>query len=151
MEKIIDRKRRDPQRRDIELIVRFFAMRDISNYEKPMKNYLSKYMCNRRNITKKDLDDYRKVFYQTCDNVVNHLGEKPFHLRSGLNPPALDSVMAIFSHHLDNIPDDIHKRYEILKKDEEFDETTRRGTTDKKAVNRRFQRVRVILFDEVSS
>ena len=59
--------------------------------------------------------------------------------------------MAIFSHHLDNIPDDIHKRYEILKKDEEFDETTRRGTTDKKAVNRRFQRVRVILFDEVSS
>jgi len=146
--KIIGRKRIDPQRKDAELILRFFAMRDISNYKKPMKNYLSQYMKEHHNATSQELDTYRKLFYNTCNEIVSYLGEKPFHLRSGLNPPALDSVMVAFSDHLGAIPDDIRERYKKLKEDEKFDETTRRGTTDKQTVKLRFERVKLILFDE---
>ena len=146
--KIIGKKQVDRQRKDTELIVRFFAMRDISNYGKPMKNYLSSYMNKHRDITDQKLEDYRKLFDQTCEKTIHCLGEKPFHLRSGLNPPALDSVMVAFSYHLDAIPNDIHRRYECLKKDEEFNRATRQGTTDKQMVNLRFQRAKSILFGE---
>ena len=41
--RILGKTEPDSRQRDIELLVRFFAMRDRSAYKKPMKDFLSKY------------------------------------------------------------------------------------------------------------
>ena len=146
--KIYGKPEPDPQRKDTELVVRFFAMRDRSNYERPLKVYLSNFMQANRDITAGDADSYRKMFHQTCDKIILCLGEKPFHLRSGVNPPALETVMAVFSDHLNSIPSDIRERYGRLKKDNDFDNATKQGTTDKSKIDLRFQKAKSILFGE---
>jgi len=146
--KILGKPSPDPQRKDTELIVRFFAMRDRSNYKKPLKIYLLNFMKKNCNIASKIVSNYRETFCKTCTEIVAHLGERPFHLRSGINPPALNAVMVEFSHHLKSIPNDISKRYEDLKKDSDFDRTTRHRTTEKSMTDQRFQKVSSILFGE---
>nr|VFJ47760.1 MAG: Protein of unknown function DUF262 [Candidatus Kentron sp. FW]VFJ62294.1 MAG: Protein of unknown function DUF262 [Candidatus Kentron sp. FW] len=136
----------DTHRKDIELIVRFFAMRDISAYKKPMKDFLSRFMKKNRDASKEVLQESREIFTQTCRTVIESLGEKPFHIRSGLNAAVFDAVMIAFSRHLKEIPEDISIRYSRLKDNEEFDKHTRNWTTDIETVKARFQLAETKLF-----
>ena len=132
--------------KDIENLVRFFAMRDISTYKKPMKDFLTQFMRKHRNDSETKLDTMRKIFIRTCENVINSLGNRPFHVRRGLNIAVFDSVMAAFSKHLDDIPDNISDRYNDLNKDEEFLQHTKSATTDVDSIKRRFQKAESVLF-----
>ncbi|TCJ12896.1 DUF262 domain-containing protein [Parasulfuritortus cantonensis] len=136
----------DTRRKDIELIVRFFAMRDISVYKKPMKDWLSKFMKKNRDAPKEALDASRDLFNRTCAQVVASLGEKPFHVRSGLNAAVFDAVMTAFSNNLDAIPVNIADRYTTLIKDPDFDRDTRTSTTDVDTVNGRIKKAEEVLF-----
>jgi len=136
----------DTHRKDIELLVRFFAMRDISAYRKPMKDFLSKFMKKNRDASAEVLGASRRIFERTCDKVVASLGEKPFHVRAGLNAAVFDAVMTVFSNHLDEVPDDIRNRYARLKVDKTFEDNTRYGTTDVDTVKQRLKQAETILF-----
>nr|VFK58640.1 MAG: Protein of unknown function DUF262 [Candidatus Kentron sp. UNK]VFK68502.1 MAG: Protein of unknown function DUF262 [Candidatus Kentron sp. UNK] len=136
----------DTRRKDIELIVRFLAMRDIDAYKRPMKDFLSRFMKKNRNASKEVLEGNRRIFTQTCQKVVGSLGEKPFHIRSGLNAAVFDAVMVAFSKHLDAIPEDIGDRYLHLKDNKEFDRYTRNWTTDVETVKERFRLAETELF-----
>lgn len=137
----------DTRRKDIELIVRFFAMRDVSAYKKPMKDWLSRFMKKNRDAPKEVRDASRDLFKRTCEQILASLGEKPFHIRAGLNAAVFDAVMTAFSNHLDAIPADIDNRYKRLLKDDEFDRDTRAGTTDVDTVKGRFRKAEAVLFD----
>ena len=143
---ILGKKEPDKRGKDIELLVRFFAMRDISAYKEPMKDFLSKFMNKHRNASKETLDESRKIFTQTCERVIESLGEKPFHVRKGLNVAVFDSVMTAFPKHLDAIPEDIKGRYNNLVKDDEFVKNTRSSTTNVEIVKRRFHKAETVLF-----
>ena len=143
---ILGKEEPDNRRRDIELLVRFFAMKDISAYKKPMKEFLSKFMRQNKDATDTTLKNSRDVFMRTCRSVVEKLGEKPFHVRSGLNPAVLDAVMVAFSMHLDRIPDDISIRYKDLIESGDFDQDTKRRTTDVERVHARFWQASQRLF-----
>jgi hypothetical protein len=136
----------DTRKKDIELLIRFFAMRDISGYKKPMKDFLTKFMKKNRNPSDEALVRSEDIFAQTCKAVVTYLGEKPFHIRAGLNASVFDSVMVAFSTHLTSIPKDTAKRYEKLIADQEFDKNTRQATTDEVTVLQRFKQADKILF-----
>nr|VFJ75750.1 MAG: Protein of unknown function DUF262 [Candidatus Kentron sp. FW] len=136
----------DARRKDIELIVRFFAMRDINAYKKPMKDFLSKFMKENRNAPEEILRKSREIFTQTCRTVVESLGKKPFHIHSGLNAAVFDAVMSAFSGHLDEIPEDISARYSRLTNNEEFSQCIRTGTTDVGIVKKRFHLAETALF-----
>jgi len=136
----------DTHRKDIELLVRFFAMRDISAYRKPMKDFLSKFMKKNRDASAEVLGASRRIFERTCDNVVASLGEKPFHVRAGLNAAVFDAVTTAFSNHLDEIPIDIRDRYARLKVDKTFEDNTRNGTTDVDTVKQRLKQAETMLF-----
>ncbi|MDQ3581163.1 MAG: DUF262 domain-containing protein [Pseudomonadota bacterium] len=136
----------DTHRKDIELLVRFFAMRDISAYRKPMKDFLSKFMKKNRDASAEVLGTSRRIFERTCDNVVASLGEKPFHVRAGLNAAVFDAVTTAFSNHLDEVPDDIQDRYARLKLDKTFEDNTRNGTTDVDTVKQRLKQAETMLF-----
>ena len=145
--KILGKTEPDTRKRDVELILRFLAMRNSDSYRKPMKDFLSRFMQKNRNQKKKTLENTRCLFEQTCRAVVANLGEKPFHIRSGLNAAVLDSVMTAFARHLDEIPEDIKKRYNKLIKDEKFDRNTRSSTTDVEVVQGRLRQAAEQLFD----
>ena len=144
--KILGKSMPDSRKRDIELLLRFFAMRDISDYQKPMKDFLSRFMSKNRDSSEDSLPETEEVFRRTCTQVLDSLGEKPFHGRSGVNVAVLDAVMVAFSENLDSIPADIMARYSRLRDDESFVIRTRQGTTDVTTVRERFNQAKVNLF-----
>jgi hypothetical protein len=136
----------DTRQKDLELLVRFFAMRDISAYDKPLKDFLTKFMKKNRDASQEVLVRTKEVFEQTCNNILNGLGPKPFHIRAGLNAAVFDAVMVAFSNHLDSVSGDIKDRYRQLVRDREFDNNTRQATTDVDTVRLRFSQANKVLF-----
>ena len=111
-----------------------------------MKSFLNTFMEMNLNPSHSDLLLYRKVFEATCQSVVDCLGARPFHIRTGLNAAVFDAVMVAFSHKLSEIPDDILARFEKLIQDKGFQESTVSGTTDEGVVARRFKAASTYLF-----
>jgi hypothetical protein len=128
------------------LVIRFFAMRDIDAYDKPMKDFLSKYMRKNRDASDEALKTARNLFDETCEKVSSLLGNKPFHIRTGLNAAVFDSVMTTISNNLSSIPTDLRERYKRLLADADFDRATRESTTDKDRVMLRLRKANEILF-----
>ena len=145
---ILGKEAPDSRGRDLELITRFFATRDLSAYQTPMKRFLSRYMYKNRNADADVLAASSQVFRETCQAIVEHLGERPFHIRKGLNVAVLDSVMVAFSKRLDHIPDNIRTRYDTLKSNVAFLETATQSTTDAERVRQRFRLASEGLFDQ---
>ena len=121
-------------------------MRRPAAYEKPMKDFLSKYMQKNQNPSKRALQTSRNVFERTCRAVIANLGEKPFHVRAGLNAAVFDAVMTAFSNHLEDIPKDIHTRYKDLVRDHDFERNTRSSTTNVEVVQGRLKHATEKLF-----
>ena len=138
----------DPRKRDVELILRFFALRNFGDYKNPMKDYLNKFMRRNMDPEERELVALRRVFEGTCDSVVENLGEKPFHVRSGLNAAVFDAVMVAFSNRLSAIPPNAKERFQRLLEDDEFESCTKSNTTDNKVVARRFSEASRQLFDQ---
>lgn len=137
----------DSRQRDIELILRFFALLDRAHYEKPMKDFLSRFM--KKNAVLKDTvrEQFRQLFADTCKAVRGALGPKPFHIRRGLNSAVFDCVMVSFAHHLASIPNDVKARYDRMLADEAgFLSKVSAGTTDEEVVKDRMARADKGLF-----
>ncbi len=144
--RILGKNEPDTRRKDIELLVRFFAMRDIAAYKKPMKDFLSKFMRKNRDASAEALRASREIFQRTCDEVVTSLGERPFHIRAGLNAAVFDAVMTAFSNRPSALPEDIRGRYKHLIKDVNFEKRTRDSTTDVDTVKERLNQAETVLF-----
>ena len=138
----------DRRRKDMELLVRFFAMRDLTAYAKPMKDFLSKFMRKNKNPGDEVLESSRELFDRTCKAVVETLGARPFHVRAGLNSAVFDAVMVAFSNHAGEAGHDVKQRYQRLIANEEFDQCTRQGTTDMDIVHKRFRKASQLLFGD---
>jgi len=135
----------DPRMRDIELILRFFALAaDSGSYTKPMKEFLNTFMARHR--WDSDAETYRTTFMGTVKRIVHSLGSKPFHIRRrGINAAVFDCVMVAFSQSAP-IPEDIRERFQTLLKNPSFVEATTAGTTDVDTLKRRIGLAREILF-----
>ena len=144
--KILGKDEPDSRGRDIELLVRFFAMRDISDYRKPMKDFLTRFVRKNRSASDDVLRNSGDLFERTCQAVLENLGPKPFHIRSGLNAAVFDAVLSAFSENFSDVPGDVKQRYQRLLRDSGFHECTRQGTTDVEVVHRRFREARTQLF-----
>jgi hypothetical protein len=103
-------------------------------------------MKKNKNAPNDVLQASRQLFETTCNRVLSSLGDKPFHIRTGLNTAVFDSVMVAFSNYSGAIPEDILERFERLIKDAEFDRDTKQATTDVDTVKNRFRRAETILF-----
>lgn len=124
------------RQKDVELILRFFAFLDNGdNYEKPIKDFMSNYMKDKQYLPDEKLNRMEQIFKETCDLVLTDLGEKPFHIWSGLNVAAYDSVFTTLAK-ADAI-DDLANKYESLKSDESFIKGVRGSTTDESIIELR--------------
>ena len=139
---IIGNKILDKRLRDVEFILRFLAMRDgWENYEKPMKSFLNYYMAKHKSGQADDtIDETRKVFLNTCQYIIDKLGEKPFHLRGKLNLAVMDSVMTMMSIAAEKQIRNTRRAFTRLLKDKKYYEDVTINTSDNVAVGRRFKK-----------
>lgn len=113
-----------------------------------MKDYLNKFMKRSMNSDERELNALRQVFEETCNSVVENLGEKPFHVRAGLNAAVFDAVMVAYSNQSKTIPPDARERFQRLLEDDEFVGCTKNNTTDDRIVRMRFLKASHHLFKQ---
>jgi hypothetical protein len=98
---------------------------------------MSDFMRSQQNVDAEKAAYFEEVFKKTCDAVVESLGEKPFHIWSGLNVAVFDSVFTtIAKNHTSPY---ISDRFEELKADESFVKGVRGATADESIVELRMQ------------
>ncbi len=146
--KILGKDGPDKRSKDIELILRFLAISDPSEYKRPMKDYLSVFMEKHRNASGETLSVMEETFKKTCADVVDSLGEKPFHISAGMNSAVFDSVMHAFSSNLTEVPSDIKSRYKNLIGDDGYKRCIKSSTTNEETVRERLRLASDLLFPE---
>lgn len=124
------------RQKDVELILRFFSFYEKGDlYERPIKDFMSNYMKDNQYMPPEKLERFEELFKNTCDQVIENLGEKPFHIWSGLNVAAFDSVFTTLA--LNGFKYDLRERFKNLKKDEMFVKGVRGATADESIVELR--------------
>jgi hypothetical protein len=63
---------------DVELVLRFFAMRNIENYNMQLSKFLDLYLENANKLSKKNLDLLKQKFIDSMEKVSNLFGDKAF-------------------------------------------------------------------------
>jgi uncharacterized protein with ParB-like and HNH nuclease domain len=145
---ILGKKTPDKHQKDIELILRAFALSyHLDKYEKPMKEYLNKIAKKYRNSDSNIVLKFNDNFIKASEIIQKHLKNKPFHVRGPLNTSAFDSIFCTIITNLNSIPNNLNVRYNNLLKDQKFIDLTSLATTDTKIIKERFQYVKHKLID----
>jgi uncharacterized protein with ParB-like and HNH nuclease domain len=147
----------DKRKRDIELILRFLALfYSRRTYEKPMKQFLNTFMKVNRRADSKKIGEFEDLFRKTCDAVIASLGEKPFHIHTGLNAAVYDSIFTVFAGNLDKFAADyatdksrtkLRQRFEELTHQPAYIKLTSTGTTDEDIIPKRIKKADKALFE----
>jgi hypothetical protein len=144
---IFGKKIRDKRQRDAELILRFFALlNNRKRYEKPMKEFLSKYMAANQDFPASERRAFKELFRNTAERVHDNLGTKPFHIRAGLNAAVYDSVFVAFASNPGKKPSHPKQSYERLLNDTGYIETVSSGTTDVETIHQRIRKAMEAFF-----
>jgi uncharacterized protein with ParB-like and HNH nuclease domain len=132
------------RQKDVELVLRFFAFFEKGDeYERPIKDFMSNFMSENQHIDINKQDIFKTLFKNTCDKVIAHLGEKPFHIWSGLNVAVFDSVFTTLAKN--GFPEDLKIRFNNLKNDDDFVKGVRGATADESIVELRMSLARQYL------
>jgi len=136
--KIIGKEQIDKTYKDVELVLRIIALAsNWQNYEKPMKDFLNKYLVKHKNINMEDEIYLRDNFQRVCKDVLEELGEKPFHLKGRLNYAVMDSVMSTILN--SSKPAKMKEQYGQLLQNEKYIEACSISTSDEKILTERFK------------
>ena len=145
--KILGKTKVDRRQKDIGYMLRCIVLlHNHKHYQKPMREFLSKFMREKRNPSSIFLKKEEERFKKTCDRIIEKLGEKPFHPKRALSPSMLDSIFIAFAQNLDTCPRDIQDRFVKLCNSDEFREATSKATTDTEVVTKRLKLANTILF-----
>ncbi len=132
-----------PRMRDQELILRFFALFFRSeNYEKPMKEFLNRYMGVNRSLSVHPAALLTKLFDEAVVNVSRGIGQGAFKPRGGLNAAVCDSVLVGVARRLakGSVTGVLMRdRYDELLKNRDYTSATEKGTADELNVRKRLE------------
>lgn len=139
--------RKSSRLKDIELILRFFALHYYSSsYRRPMKEFLNRYMAANRNLEKQPEKELLSLFETTVSTILKAIGPKAFRPRVAVNAAVVDSVMAGVAARVVRGKLSDFKRfksnYDLLLANTQYQEATTRSTADEENVRRRLQLAR---------
>lgn len=109
---------------DVELILRFFALRDTDQYTGNLSKYLDNYMMKKSlNFSDENIQEFERVFNQTIDLVSNIYQDqlfKPFDGKTKTHKSKAykvyyDAVMISFSNHLSDYQELITRKSAIIQ------------------------------------
>jgi len=145
--KILGKPKPDTRQKDVQLILRYMSLfHDSLEYQKPMKDFLSKFMSMHRNPSDDFINQEKLRFKNTCDLLIKTLGERPFNPKGALNPSVFDSIFIAFSKNLSSCPSNITERVKRLRENPEFKKYTSEATTDVDVVPSRLELAEKELF-----
>lgn len=138
---------------DVELVLRFFALRSIDNFRGNLETFLDSYMMKSSQFSNQDIDDLRQIFLKTIeladqiyeDDLFQPYGAK---VQNTAYKAYYDAVMVGLSNHLENAHVLVGKRLKVIEKTKELLNKylglfTGQGKTKKDLQNR------IRLFDEM--
>ncbi|MBP7708800.1 DUF262 domain-containing protein [Candidatus Pacearchaeota archaeon] len=130
----------DSRMKDIEMILRFFALRSgWKTYKKPMKDFVSSFMKEKKDINEEEMKEFDSIFKFTTDSILSRLGSGAFRLKSGINVALLDALMvSLAGVDLSKISN-IDEKYNKLISNESFKEAVSQHTTDVDRVQSRIK------------
>ncbi len=124
------------RQKDVELILRFFSFYENGDkYERPIKDFMSNFMRENQHIDGGKRQEFERLFKETCDKVIELLGDKPFHIWSGLNVAVFDSTFTTLAKF--GFKTNLKERFSALKRDEDFVKGVRGATADDSIVELR--------------
>lgn len=136
---VIGKKLIDKHQNDVELILRAFGLcNHVDEYEKPMKEFLSKVSKKYQNTTTGKVDKFVKDFEKATKIINTKLRPKAFSVRGPLNTSLFDSIFCTIVNNVNNLPQNLSDKYESLLIDQTFVDFTTLATTDAKIVKERF-------------
>ena len=109
---------------DVELILRFFALRDTDQYTGNLSKYLDNYMMKKSlNFSDENIQEFERVFNQTIELVSNIYQDqlfKPFDSKTKTHKSKAykvyyDAVMISFSNHLSDYQELITRKSAIIQ------------------------------------
>jgi len=130
--------------KDLEMILRFFAFYyNGDTYERPMKDFLNKYMSENRNLERQSKEQLKNLFGETTTFLKKYLGKKAFRPEQALNAAVLDSVMTGIAKRIQQGElTDGHKADELLNdlfRNDEYITSVKSGTAEEAKVRTRQQ------------
>lgn len=137
---------------DAELVLRFFALRNLENFQGKLETFLDLYMMKSANFSQKDIDDLRKIFLQTIEVAYQIYNDNLFKPPNAKKDKAYkayyDAVMVGFSNHLPNFNILIERKSRVIEETKKLLENnlglfTGQGKTKADLQNR------IRLFDEM--
>lgn len=144
-QKILGLKACDKNQKDVEIILRLFALFEIhSSYEKPMLGYLNKQMSLHRDFSDVRAQRFRKRFPEVVELIANNL-ERPFRPRSVINSAMLEGVMIALLENENITGEILRENYEKLSNNENFIKYLRGATTDTNTVRDRIKIAKEVL------
>lgn len=125
----------DRRLRDVEMILRFFALfESVNSYEPSMREFLSNYQDKNR---KKDLDS--TLFETVVERLNKEIGASAFRLTRTVNKSVCDSVMVSLAQIIKEGKSfsDLKSKHEKLVRDREFEKYVVSGTSTETNVKNR--------------
>ncbi len=146
--KIIDKKAFDKHQRDVEMVLRVFAVEQRgAQYEKPMKEFLNVQMRLHRRGSDPATSNFVTGFEAVAQLIAKQLPPKPFHIRGPINLAAMDSIMGVLIKHRQKIKGNIADRYEKLISDDDYKQSIFFNTSDAVTVRHRLALAKKYLID----
>ena len=136
--------RKSNRLKDMEMVLRFFAFHYYSHdYNRPMKDFLNRYMASNRNLERQPEAELQNVFRTTTSVLENALGRRAFRPKGVLNAAVVDSLMVgvasrVKHKSIENL-DCFRGRYEWLIADENYLRAIETGTSDENNVETRMR------------
>ena len=143
---IIGKKLIDKHQSDVELILRAFGLcYHLDEYEKPMKEFLSKVAKKYQDNLIGKVEKFSIDFEKATKIIDTTLRPKPFSVRGPLNTSLYDSIFCTIINNINSLPNNLSDRYEDLLINDKFVDFTTLATTDAKIVKLRFDYVQKFL------
>ncbi|MBO6637311.1 MAG: DUF262 domain-containing protein [Roseitalea sp.] len=137
---VIGRQKPEKHQRDVEIILRTFSFfKSGDDYEKPMKSFLNKAMAENRSAKTKAFKDFKSAFMLVTKELLDQVGERPFHVRGPINLAALDSVYFALIPKSKKLPANLKEKISALYEDEEYRQAIFFNTSDGVTVEKRLK------------
>jgi Protein of unknown function DUF262 len=135
---ILGLKREDRYQKDMELVLRLFALfKTWREYEKPMKEFLNTTMSKNRDFNSVNAIEFVRLWPVVLTKVRQSLGNRPFRPNRVINAAVLEAVIVSLLENQAISDQELSTRYATLLQREDFKKSIRGGTTDTKVVHDR--------------
>lgn len=144
---------------DAELVLRFFALRNVEYFRNGMEGFLDLYMMKSLGFSERDIEFLKDVFLQTL-NLAHQIYEeslfKPFEPKSGnwkktSYKAYYDAVMVGFSRHLDKAEKFIDKKSQLIEETKKLFEKKESRLLTGEGRSKADIQERIRMFDEMLS